>query len=264
MTARRGLMMSVTGEPGSGKSSLIRSASALGTVAVACLPPSERDSYTNAKGEPMANIEPVAFADDEWFPLLDSYKATAFMSFFQWLAKQAKRDDLFLLGVDTGSILSEAIMHDEIAPNRTGNPMDIAHGRAYGGHNAKMLQVVNMLRKATGNGTHVLVAWHGQMREQEGAGDAKPAPPVVGEPHQQLTFEDRFLPAMHGSLRQRIGGEFSLNLYANIEGFGPNARYLVSALPGRAEPAKARVKFKEPAKAHRLPNDMAALLEALE
>lgn len=257
MTLRRGLMMSVTGEPGSGKSSLIRSAGALGKTAVACLPPSEMDSYVNAKGEAAPGVEPVAFADDEWFPLLGSYKATAFMAFFKWLADQAKRTDLFLIGVDTGSILSEAIMHDEIAPNRTGNPMDIAHGRAYGGHNAKFLQVINMLRKATANGTHVLVTWHGQMKEQEGAGDAKP---VEG----QLTFENRFLPAMHGSLRQRIGGEFSLNLYANIEGFGPNAKYLVSALPGRAEPAKARVKFKEPAKAHRIPNDMTALLGAME
>lgn len=249
-------LISVAGGPGTGKSTFILSASAVGKLAVALSPVAELDTYAGH------DVEYEVFVDEGWQPFKDRYEASAYNRLMKWLDNIDKRKDIGIVGVDAMSAVSDLIMHEATKMNKTDNPMDIEHGRAYGSHNGMMKQLIQQLELIQLHGKHVIVSWHVQLRESEGAGEAKKVVDKKG--NVEFKFEDRLLPIMHGSMRQDIAKHFSLFFHTKLVGKGLGVKYFLQAVPDEVAPAKTRVKFKEGVNPLRIPNDFKTVLEGLK
>ena len=265
-----GKMIIVNGSTGVGKSSFASSASAHGLIAAACIPPGEQDTYLGADGKPLTThphtrealkgIEVTTFNDDNWLPMADKFEAGAFKKLFKWIMVQRERKDLFAIVIDTLTGVSEICMQGVLAGERRGSP----ERGSYSEHNSHMMQFINLLRPCVERNINVVVTTHVKMRELEGAGDAKLQNVGSGmNPKMELTFEERLLPYMHGSLNQKILGEFSGVLYFNVQGAGVNSKYYMSALPSKTDNARVRWALKDPKKAAKIAPNWTALMEAL-
>lgn len=247
-----GLLVGVAGPSGKGKSSLILSLAEVGPTAVALTDPAELSLYGGH------DIEYELFPDTGWDPRKEKFVAKDFARLLDWIDKQGDRKDLRCIGIDhasggtTSAGVSELAMHDALSGHRIGNPMELSHGQAYYGHSNNMRAFLDACNLAAYKGKHVVVSFLVQMRESETEQAAVGTDPV-----------ELLLPAVHGSIRQNITASFSMWLHAYTIGAGMGTKYLVRALPHPKQPAKSRLKFKEPQKATQLPNNMKAILEAL-
>lgn len=259
-------MIARLGFPGTGKSWFARQAQRGGPIAVACVPPDEQSSY-----EDRTNIVDLqVFNDDDWLPKLDSFKATAFIRLLRWLRDWKKRieegEPLFAVVIDNMSYVSDLAMQDVLADYNADSPRNMPNSfDAYHGHNSNMTQFVNLSRSFVPLGVHVIHTWHVEMREQEGAGEAKVV--NVGskfQPKEELQWEERLLPTMHGKMRQRILGEYAIKAYSELKVRAKlEDRYRISCVPGRAATGAARVQLKDGVDLASLPNDVMALLDAI-
>lgn len=249
-----GHLIGVTGLPGSGKSHFARSAREVGKTLIALTDPKEQSFY----GKEGVTL----FADLDWRPHLGSYNATALTALLAWLDARGKDDAQYVV-LDTFSEASDLAMHEVLKVHATNDPSDVQYGRAYTAHDQQIKTLVTELRRLVVRGKTVICAFHGQMKELEGQGDAKKAKGMSGESEWQ--FDEQMLPVMCTSIRQRIHSPFDLWLYTKPEGFGPARKYFVTAVADSVRPAKHSVIFKPaPITPARIPNTVAALLQSLQ
>ena len=244
-----GLMIGRLGVPGTGKSYFLRSAAALGKTAVAITRPSELDGYTS-------DIETEVFWDEQWLPSLDLFTATGYGKLLRWVNAQLAKPDVKVIGVDTGSDVSDLIRHDVLKLARSDDLKAAGeYGVGFTGHDNKLKEFLNLLQVAALRGKHVIVTWHVKMKEKEGT---TPEPDRKGD----VAFEERLLPVIATPFRQFVAGYFSLWLYSAPSNEG--STYFTMAKADLASPAKSRVKFKKEANLIRLPNEVQPLLNLLE
>lgn len=249
-----GHLIGITGVPGTGKSYFARSARELGKTLVALTDPKEASFY---------GIEGVTqFADFDWRPHAGSYQADALLKLFTWLDERTKDDSKFVV-VDTGSEASDLAMHEVLKMHTTGDPSDVSHGKAYTGHDTQIKALVTELRRIQARGKHVIVTFHGAMKELEGAGTAQKAQSFGDKNKMEWRFDEQLLPAMNSSIRQRIHSVFDLWLYTNPIGFGAARKWYVTAQADSVRPAKHSVTFKPGTNLAMIPNDMRSLFAAL-
>ena len=247
-------MIGVVGVPGTGKSHFARSARELGKTAIALTDPKEASFY-GAEGVTM-------FHDFDWRPHASIYSADAFLKLLAWCDAQAKSDAAYVI-LDTGSEASDLAMHEVLKMHGTNDPSDLPYGRAFTGHDQKIKELVTELRRIVARGKTVIVAWHGQMKELEGAGAAQKRASFGDKNIQEFKFDEQLLPAMMTQMRQRIHSVFDLWLYTNPIGFGPARKWFVTAQADSVRPAKHSVNFKPGTNLAMIPNDMKALLGAI-
>ena len=247
-----GHLIGVTGLPGTGKSHFARSARAAGRTRIALTDPKELSFY----GEDGATV----FGDLGWRPHANQFAATAFAALLAWCAERVTDDSEFVV-IDTGSECSDLAMHEVLKVHATNDPGDIAHGRAYTAHDQQFKCLITELRRIAAAGKTVIVTFHGQMKELEGAGDAKKAKGISGD--QEWKFDEQMLPVLCTSLRQRIHSPFDLWLYTVPVGFGPARQWFVTAQADAVRPAKSSVTWNAGVNTARIPNTLPALLAAL-
>lgn len=251
-SVKPGHLIGITGLPGTGKSHFARSCRDVGKTAIALTDPKETTFY-GAEG-----VE--VFADLDWRPHLQSWNASAFNALLRWVDARAKDDSRFVV-VDTTSEVSDLVMHEVLKAHATDNPRDLEYGRAYTAHDGQFKTLITELRRLVMRGKIVVCTFHGQMKELEGAGDAKKAKAMSGD--MEWSFDEQMLPALNTSYRQRVHSAFGIWLYTKPIGFGPARKYTVTALPDNVRPAKHSVTFKPGVNAGMLENTMGALLGAL-
>lgn len=247
-----GHLIGVTGLPGTGKSHLLRSARDAGRTKVALTDPKELSFYG---GDGV-----TLFSDLEWRPHANQYNATAWTALLAWCNERTKDDSEFVV-LDTGSECSDLAMHEVLKVHATNDPGDVAHGRAYTAHDQQFKSLITELRRIAATGKTVIVAFHGQMKELEGAGDVKKAKGISGD--QEWKFDEQMLPVLGTSLRQRIHSPFDIWLYTIPVGFGAARSWYVTAQADAIRPAKHSVTWKPTTNVSRIPNNLPALLAAL-
>lgn len=248
-------MIGVTGVPGTGKSHFARSARDVGKTLIALTDPKEASFYG---GEGV-----TLFHDFEWRPHASVYQADAFLRLLAWCDVAAKSDAEYVI-VDTGSEASDLAMHECLKMHATNDPGDVSHGKAWIGHDQKIKELVTELRRLVARGKTVIVTFHGQMKELEGAGASRLATSFGDKNVKEQRFEDQLLPSMMTSIRQRIHSVFDLWLYTNPVGFGPARKWFVTAQADAVRPAKHSVTFKPGTNLAMIPNDLKALLGSIE
>lgn len=250
-------LIGVVGLPGSGKSHFARSARELGKTAVALTDPKEETTY-GTEGV-------TTFYDLDWRPHVNSYNATGFNRLLAWCDAQCGSDAKYIV-IDTGSEASDLAMHEVLKIHATGDPSDVPHGKGWTGHDQKIKELVIELRRLQARGKTVIVTFHGQMKELEGAGTAQKRVSFGDKNVQEFKFDEQLLPAVYGSIRQRIHSVFALWLYTNPIGFGAARKYYLTAVADNVRPAKvaAGITFKAGVQASMIPNTLKALLESVE
>lgn len=247
-----GHLIGVTGLPGTGKSHFARSCRAVGKTAIALTDPKE-SSFYGTEGVTL-------FADLEWRPHLGQFQADALNRLFPWIDVTSKSDARFVV-IDVGSEVSDLAMHEVLKVHSTDNPRDLEYGRAYTGHDGQFRNLLTELRRLMVRGKIVVVTFHGQMKELEGAGDAQKKKQMSGELDWQ--FDDQMLPALQSSFRQRVHSAFDLWLYTKPLGYGAARKYNLTAIADNVRPAKHSVTFKAGVNPAMIPNTMQDLLNSL-
>ena len=247
-------LIGVTGIPGTGKSHFARSARALGKTLIALTDPKEASFY----GDEGVTL----FVDFEWRPHRSQYNADGLTRLFAWLEARAADDSQFVV-LDTGSEASDLAMHEVLKMHATNTPSDVAHGAAWIGHDQQIKSLVTELRRLVARGKTVIVTFHGQMKELEGAGAAQKAVSFGDKNKLEWRFDEQLLPALMTSIRQRIHSVFDLWLYTNPVGFGTARRWYVTAQADSVRPAKHSVAFKPGINLAQIDNTVSALFGAL-
>lgn len=245
-----GHMIGVTGIPGEGKSFFARSCRDVGKTHVALIDPKEASFYGTE------NVR--VFTDSEWRPHLKQFNATALTEHLKWIDDRSKDDSRFIV-VDTGSEVSDLATHEVLKLHSTNDMRDVPYGRGYTAHDGQMKVWLNELRRLAARGKIVVVVFHAQMKELEGAGDAAKKKQMDGE--MEWEFNEQMLPALNTSYRQRIYSAFDLWLYTKPMGFGPARKYFLTAQADQVRPAKHSIAtWIAGANLSQIPNNMAALL----
>ena len=247
-------LIGVVGVPGTGKSNMLRSARDIGKTVVALTDPKEASFY-GPEGVTL-------FHDFEWRPHANVYDADAFLKLLRWCDVVAKSDAQFVV-LDTGSEASDLAMHENLKMHATDSPSDVSHGKAWIGHDQSIKQLVTELRRIVARGKTVVVAFHGQMKELEGAGSAQKRVSFGDKNVLEYKFDEQLLPAMMTQYRQRIHSVFDIWLYTNPVGFGPARKWYVTAQADSVRPAKHNVTFKTGTNLAMIPNDLKSLLGAI-
>jgi hypothetical protein len=248
-------MIGVVGVPGTGKSHFARSARELGKTLIALTDPKE-SSFYGPEGVTL-------FHDFEWRPHASSFQADAFLKLLSWCDTAAKSDAQYIV-IDTGSEASDLAMHECLKMHATNDPGDVSHGKAWIGHDQKIKELVTELRRLVARDKTVIVAFHGQMKEMEGAGAARQGISFGDKNVKEWKFDEQLLPAMMTQMRQRIHSVFDLWLYTNPMGFGPARKWYVTAQADSVRPAKHSVNFKAGVNLAMIPNDLKTLFGTIQ
>ena len=254
---KRGLLIGRLGVPGSGKSHFVRTASAIGKTWVAITDPGEADGYD-------ASVETQQFWDTDFFPTLDRWSASGWGDLLKALYALKDRADIAVVGIDSMTGVSELISHDVRKLTRSQTLKDVGeYGLGFQKYSGHLRQLLGVLKLLAVGGKHVICTFHIVAKEQEGAGAAK----IEGG---DLEFEERLLPALEGSIRQHVSGDFSVWAFSVLTGVGVGSKYAVTLLPETGVPAKTRLqpsaeglKKLGVVNATRIPNDVKSVLIAL-
>lgn len=249
-----GNMIGLVGNPGEGKSHFARSARDVGKTLIALTDPKEASFY----GPEGVSL----FHDFDWRPHANDFSATAFLELLKWCDMVAKSDAQFAV-IDTGSEASDLAMHDNLKMHGAASPSDVSNGKAWIGHDQSMKALITELRRIQARGKTVIVTFHGQMKEMEGAGDAKKSIAFADKNKMEWRFDEQLLPAIMTSMRQRIHSVFDIWLYTKPIGFGPARKYYVTAQADSVRPAKHSVSFRPGTNLAMIPNDLKSLFGAM-
>ena len=264
---RDGILVSIMGDQGSGKSSMARSlveaTMAAGKAAYGFLAPPESLSYAGL------DFEYTPLEDPEWHPSVDTFKAAGYRNGMKALLGLFKRDDLGAVVVDTASVLSQCVFRDAMAAYGTDDPTSLG-GNArtpYQVHNMRFLEFVDTLDALRfAKHLHVITLWHQEFREVDGLGAPRKEQEKTGTGMKTVVkWDEAALPAMLGSLRQTISARFDIHFQSQaVLGSRPFRCKLV-ALPDATHLTKTRLPIM-PAiqKAGELANDWPTLLKIIE
>lgn len=246
-------LIGVTGLPGDGKSYFARSARVLGKTAIALTDPKELSFY----GQDGVTL----FSDFDWRPHLGSYQATAMLDLLKWMDARSKDDSEYIV-VDTGSEVSDLARHEVLKIHATDNLMDVGYGKAHAAHDGQLKALINEARRLVVRGKTVIMTFHAQLKEMEGQGDAKKTKGMTGE--MEWSFDEQMLPALNTKFRAQIHGAFDLWAYTRPMGFGAARKYFITLQADAVRPAKHSVNFRAGTNLAMIPNDLKALLGAME
>lgn len=246
-----GTLIGIVGPPKTGKSKFVESFSHLGKLAVACAPPSERDSYRAAEA---AGAYVNIFHDFDWVPRkrgdqAPSFKATGWNELMSWIDTVAAMDDVDVIAIDGASHAFTLAEHEvlKVSKRRTFSGYD-----DYAAYRSLVIEFIDAcLKAAYEHNKTVIVVFHEDVREEEGAGTGV-------QKGGEVEWEQRKMPAMLSRYRQHIGGHFSLWLFAEASYRGKPS-YQLRTIPDRWSAAGSRL----PLASDRIDNNAEALLEAL-
>lgn len=258
--ASDGMMVSLIGPPKAGKSHFARSATKVGKT-FAFLALEELPGYAGA------DVEYQLLVDAEWRPSEKSFKVHAYKAMMAKLAEVEKRDDIKVVVVDTMSAgASEAIWNDVMAGYGTDDPRSLGGNSrqpyvTYASRMTELMTRLSLLRFQ--KKMHVIVLWHEDVREFEGAG----APRKETEGNvTRVHWDMARLPMMKGSLRQDISKWPDFNFYVEpVIGSNPHRARLVVVPPdGTRQIAGARLDVvADLQKLKEVPNDFKALVDVV-
>ncbi len=246
-------LIGVVGLPGDGKSYFARSARQVGRTAIALTDPKELSFY-GAEGVTL-------FSDFDWRPHMGSWSATAMLDLLKWMDARSK-DDSEIIVIDTGSEVSDLARHEVLKIHATDNLMDVGYGKAHAAHDGQMKALINEARRLVVRGKTVIMTFHAQLKEMEGQGEAKKQQGISGQ--QEWFFEEQMLPSLNTKYRAQIHGAFDIWMYMKPMGFGVARKYFMTAQADQVRPAKHSVNFKAGTNLAMIPNDLKALLSAME
>lgn len=256
----QGLMVSVVGPPGSGKSHLARSALALGKGFAILAPSSEVASYIGC------DLDYEVVADPQFRPADGQFVATGYKEIIAWLTAIEKMNECpyKVIIVDTMSAASDAVGKSILAPQRTDNPQELSNPFGfYVAFRNRMQEIIDRLVYLRfAKKVHVIVNWHEDVREVEGMGTARKE---LQGGKTTVHWDVAKTVLLPGSLRNDIGKFFDLHLYAEpVVGSNP-FRCKLQVLPTQTQPAKSRLQIVEAVqKLKEIPNDFPTLLKLVE
>ena len=237
-----GLFVSITGQPGSGKSHMARTAATLGKTLVICAPAAEVVSYAG-----IPNVNCVVLNDDGWRPSEEKFVSTAYHQLMDALALVEQSDDYKVLVLDTMSAgPSDAVWNYVMSGYGTDDPRTLGGNSRtpYVTYRSRMTELLNRLdllrfRKKL----HVLALWHEDIREVEGLGTPRKETEKQGGEMKVVTrWDSGRLPMMTGSLRQDVSKWFDLNFFSEPVPNSKPFRCRLVVVPDNTRPqAKSRL-----------------------
>lgn len=261
-----GLLVSIIGQPGAGKSHMARTAAKLGKTMVICAPAAEVVGYAG-----VPNVNCVVLNDDEWKPSEEKFVSKAYQQMMDALALVESSDDYKVLIFDTMSAgASDAIWNYVMSGYNTDDPRTLGGNSrtpyvTYRSRFTELLNRIDLLRFR--KKMHVLVLWHEDIREIEGLGTPRKETEKQGGDVKVITrWDSGRLPMMTGSLRQDVSKWFDLNCYAEPVPNSNPFRCRLVVVPDNTRPqAKSRLPIL-PAlqKLSEIPNDYPQLLSIID
>ena len=244
---KQGLNWDIIGNPGGGKSHFARTAvawaNARGKKGVGLVSPrAEALSYAGADFE-----YPDDYSDTDWNPGLKQFKTTMEAVAEREIAAWEKRDDIGVVVFDTMNAgPSEGIWRKVVAEAGT-DDFTALGGNArqpyvtYASRMTRLMDRLDLLRWR--KGCHVIKLWHQDVREFEGAGQARKESEKTASGFKTVVHWDLAkLPELRGQImRQSILKWSDVAFYAEpVEGSNPFRCKLI-VLPDGTRMAKTRL-----------------------
>jgi len=247
----------VIGPPGTGKSNLLGSVGErfkADEIVLLCTLPREANSHLYVK----YGIKPEIFSDDEWLPELDMFKHGGYKKLIERLYELRKDNGVKAVLLDSGTDAQALASHVLLAPFKAAGPKDTPDSRGYYGElKFKTQSLIKALTALANHGKIVLCAWHAQSLKESDASE------------KGIAFEGGVLPALDGSYREILAGQFSTVVYskllppqfdAKLKGMS-DYRYVLQVKPDKDRHAKvagARVDKEY------IDNDFGSLMELID
>ncbi len=247
----------VIGPPGTGKSNLLGSTGESfepEEIALICTLPREASSHLYVK----YGIKPEIFADEDWDPELGLFETGAFRKLKLRLRELRKEAKIKVVLLDSGTDAQALASHELLAPHKAAGPRDTPDSRGYYGElKFKTEALIKGLTSLANHGKIVICAWHAQSLKESDASE------------KGIAFEGGVLPALDGSYREILAGQFSTVVYSKLlppqydkdAGGMTDYRYMLQVKPDKDRHAKvagARVEQEF------IPNDFDSLMELIE
>ena len=194
----------VIGPPGTGKSNLLGSTAEVykaNEIRLLCPLPREATSHMYKKHKVKAEI----FVDDDWMPDLESYEYGAFRKLLQRLRELRSDDKAKVVLLDSGTDAQALASHELLAPFKAAGPKDTPDSRGYYGElKFKTQTLIKALTGLANHGKIVVCAWHAQSMKESDASE------------KGIAFEGGVMPALDGSYREILAGQFNTVVYSKL------------------------------------------------
>jgi len=245
-----GISLLVCGPPGTGKSTLLGSVLSHGKTLLIALRPNEVNSY-GYRSLPKDQI--TLIYDRGWKPDLDKFVASGFhelMVLLYELQEDETYDFVLLDPLTDAFVLAQ---HEIMAKEKSPTFQDMGNSMgAYGALRHKSIalgKAVTDLQFAK-KPKHVLAAIHTQPAKEDEKG------------HATVTYSGEVLPAIEGSYRELIAGEFDIVLHTTISrSFKEGTSYGVEVVTNAKRHNKIRL---APAlEVKTLPNDFGKVMKVI-
>jgi len=194
----------VIGPPNTGKSNFLGSTAEhfkSSEIRLLCPLPREAASHLYVKH----SIEAELFSDDDWMPDLKSYEASAYRKLLERLRELRSDDEAKVILFDNGTDGQALASHELLGPHKAAGPKETPDSRGYYGElKFKTQTMIKALTSLASYGKIVICAWHAQAMKEGEASD------------RGIAFEGGVLPAMDGSYREQLAGQFSTVVYSKL------------------------------------------------